>query len=255
MPRKTRLTVPTLPHLVGHRGHNGSPVFRSGADRRVFMDALAEAAFESGCAVHAYALLPGEVLVLGTPATSDGLARLMQALGRRYARYFNSAYARSGALWDGRYKHCVVEPLGALLCAYRYVDEAPVRAGLAQQAIEFRWSSARAHLGLEATSLLADHITFARLGASALERARAYRKLLECPLNESALGQVDAALSGCLAFGCERFKDALERRFQRRVRAGHPGRPRRARARLETRAHGPRPGEVIPEGVTESDLA
>jgi putative transposase len=35
-------------------------------------------------------------------STEDGLANMMQALGRRCVQYINSAYKRIGTLWEGR---------------------------------------------------------------------------------------------------------------------------------------------------------
>ena len=46
---------------------------------------------------------------------------MMQALGRRYVRYFNFEYQRSGTLWEGRYKSCLVQEEGYLLEVYRYI--------------------------------------------------------------------------------------------------------------------------------------
>ena len=106
MPRRTRLTAAGLPHLIEHRGHNGSAVFNTTADRRTFLDAVVEAAFDARCAVHGYALLVDRLLLLCTPEDADGVPRLMQDAGRRYVRYFNTAHGRSGALWDGRYRSC-----------------------------------------------------------------------------------------------------------------------------------------------------
>jgi len=45
---------------------------------------------------------------------------MMQALGRRYVRYFNFEYQRSGTLWEGRYKSCLVQEERYLLEVYRY---------------------------------------------------------------------------------------------------------------------------------------
>ncbi len=33
-----------------------------------------------------------------------GLSHLMQDLGRKYVRYINQRYRRTGTLWEGRYK-------------------------------------------------------------------------------------------------------------------------------------------------------
>jgi putative transposase len=59
--------------------------------------------------VHAYVLLTTHVHLLVTPETPDGLAKLMQSVGRRYVQYVNRFYKRSGSLWEGRFKSNLVQ--------------------------------------------------------------------------------------------------------------------------------------------------
>jgi putative transposase len=51
--------------------------------------------------------------------TGEGASQMMQALGRRYAQYFNSQYRRSGRLWEGRYKSFLVQAEKYLIEVYR----------------------------------------------------------------------------------------------------------------------------------------
>ena len=54
----------------------------------------------------------------------------MQALGRKYVRYINNAYGRTGTLWEGRFKSAVVDTDRYLLTCYRYIELNPVRANM-----------------------------------------------------------------------------------------------------------------------------
>ncbi|MCX7218050.1 MAG: transposase [Burkholderiales bacterium] len=60
------------------------------------------------CQVHGYVLMTKYVHLLVTPATPDGLAKLMLSVGRRYVQYVNRFYKRSGTLWEGRFKSSLV---------------------------------------------------------------------------------------------------------------------------------------------------
>ena len=40
---------------------------------------------------------------------SSSIILMMQSLGRQYVRYFNGYYGRSGTLWEGCYKSCLVQ--------------------------------------------------------------------------------------------------------------------------------------------------
>jgi putative transposase len=70
---------------------------------------LGEALKESGCALHAYVLMSNPMRLLLTPPQPQDVPRLIIALGRRYVRYINQAYHRTGTLWDSRYKSLLVQ--------------------------------------------------------------------------------------------------------------------------------------------------
>ncbi len=44
----------------------------------------------------------------------------MQNVGRRYVRYINAAYNRSGTLWEGRFRSAVVSRDEYLIVCSRY---------------------------------------------------------------------------------------------------------------------------------------
>ena len=117
MPRPTRLDVPGVPQHVIQRGNDRQPCFFADADYLRYRSDLREVAMRDGCAVHAYALMTNHVHLLVTPTTGGAIGRVMQSLGRRYVRYINDRYRRTGTLWEGRYKACLVEN-GAHLMRY-----------------------------------------------------------------------------------------------------------------------------------------
>ena len=66
---------------------------------------------------------------------------MMQALDRHYLRYFTVSYRRTGTLWEGRFKSCLVQEENYLLLLYRYIELNPVRAGMLGQPSDYAWSS------------------------------------------------------------------------------------------------------------------
>ena len=53
---------------------------------------------------------------------------MMQSLGRRYVRYVNGVYQRTGTLFEGRFKSSLIDGERYLLTCYRYIELNPVRA-------------------------------------------------------------------------------------------------------------------------------
>jgi putative transposase len=87
------------------------------------------------------------------PERADSLARTIGEVHGQHARSLHRAHGWDGHLWANRYYSAVLGP-DRLWAAVRYVERNPVRAGLADVAENYRWSSARAHCGLAADRLL-----------------------------------------------------------------------------------------------------
>ena len=137
MARLPRLTLPGHPHHVIQRGNNRQAIFASAADYQMMLDLLDENARKFKVAIHAYVLMGNHFHLLATPETADGLPQMMQAVGRRYVRYFNDSQKRTGTLWEGRYKSTLIQTERYLLACMAYIDLNPVRAGLVAQARDY----------------------------------------------------------------------------------------------------------------------
>lgn len=225
MARLPRLTLPDYPHHVIQRGNNRQAIFVTTADYRTLLDLLQEQAKKWDVAVHAYVLMSNHFHVLATPRTADGLPKMMQAVGRSYVRYFNSAQKRTGTLWEGRYKSTLIQAERYLLACMAYIDLNPVRAGLVLQAQDYPWSSHGHYLGLRTDRLITPHALYWELGNTPFAREAAYAELVQAGISsvqQSALTQ--ATLSGW-ALGEPDFVADLQKRTERRITKSVAGRP------------------------------
>lgn len=68
-------------------------------------------------------------LLAGAPEPY-GLSLMMQHVGRRFVRYINGIYRRSGTLWEGRFKASLVDSEIYFLRCCRYIECNPVRAAI-----------------------------------------------------------------------------------------------------------------------------
>lgn len=98
MSRPTRLDIPAAPQHVIQRGNDRQPCFFAEADYMRCRSDLREISLSEGCAVHAYVLMTNHVHLLITPTAAGAVGRVMQSLGRRYVRYVNDRYHRTGRL-------------------------------------------------------------------------------------------------------------------------------------------------------------
>jgi putative transposase len=96
--------------------------------------------------IWAWCLMPNHVHLILVPSEADGLRRALAPVHRRYAGIIHARRKRTGHFWQGRFG-CVAMDEEHLAAALRYVSLNPVRARLVDRARDWRWSSARAHLG------------------------------------------------------------------------------------------------------------
>ena len=225
MPRRARIVVPGLPLHVVQRGNNKAVCFFSDDDHRFYLHQLARLSGQTACDVHAYCLMTNHVHLLLTPRHADACARLMRRLDLLHSQYLNRKYRRTGSLWEGRFRSCIVDSETYLLQCYRYIESNPVRAGMVSRPDEYSWSSYGFNALGDESSWIEPHAEYLRLGSSAMERRGQYRALFD--LDVDARGIRDAT-NGNHALGSKSFLDALGKRLGRRVAPGRPGRPAQA---------------------------
>ena len=227
MPRRARLSLPGIPWHIIQRGNNRSVCFHAEADYQFYLHYLKEFADQFGCALHAYVLMTNHVHLLLTPARADSAGLLMKHLGQRYVQYINRTYQRSGTLWEGRFRSCLMQSEEYVLACYRYIELNPVRAGMVMRPQDYRWTSYHANGLGKANALLTPQDEYRRLGKTDGERREAYRLLFRAHVDEALVDEIRSATNGNFALGGKRFQSRIARALGRRVSRGLAGRPRK----------------------------
>lgn len=138
MARLPRLNLPNVPQHIVQRGNNRQAIFFHEDDYGVYLEYLREALLKNACKLYAFVLMTNHVHLLVLGESAGGTSGLMQSVGRRYVRYINAAYQRSGALFEGRFKSSLVDSERYLLTCMRYIELNPVRAGMVGDPGEYR---------------------------------------------------------------------------------------------------------------------
>ena len=182
MARSPRHFVPGYPSHVTHRGNNRQRIFHCEGDYRFLWNCIKEGADEHRVAVNAYVFMGNHVHLLMTPDDPTAISRAMHSASRRYAGYFNKRYERTGTLWEGRFRASLVKTDAYFLTCHRYIDQNPLRAGLARVPEQYPWSSHRFYAMGEANPLVTAHHAISILGESDESRRTAYQHLVSRPL-------------------------------------------------------------------------
>ena len=225
MARLQRATPAGIPVHLLHRGNNRQACFKNNGDYSAFLWWLREYSEKFMVEIHTWALMENHYHLLCTPQIEDGLSRMVQALGRQYVRYFNRLNQRTGTLWEGRYRSCLVQPDSYLLEVYRYIELNPVRAALASNPVEFNWSSYQINASGKPSALCKPHAEYLKLGETMAECAENYKLKCKSGLDEKKLEEIRKSINKGLAFGDDEFKIEVEELTGRRQRALKSGRP------------------------------
>ena len=225
MARQPRLALPGYPHHVIQRGNNRQPIVLDETDRRMLYNLWLEESQRHKVAVNAYVLLDNHFHMLLTPPSDEAMSLMMQSVGRTYVRYFNKRHNRSGTLWEGRYKSSLIDSEGYLLTCMAYIDLNPVRAGLAESAEDFSWSSYKHLAGQSIDKLVTPHALYWGLGNTPFAREAAYAEFVAGGLSVATQKALtDSALKGRVV-GRPDFLTSLEKNTQRQILPQKAGRP------------------------------
>src|SRR5438270_3851341 len=145
MPRRARCVLPGIPYHVTQRGVDGQATFSIDEDRYTYLRLLRENLSEAEVRVWAWCLMSNHVHLVLLPGREHSLSLLLRRVHGRYAQYYNTRWGRTGHLWQSRFFGCVLAS-DHLWTALAYVERNPVRAAMVQEAAQYPWSSASAHV-------------------------------------------------------------------------------------------------------------
>jgi putative transposase len=227
MPRRPRIIVPGTPLHIIQRGNNRQACFFTDEDYLFYLDWLKKYTRISRCSVHAFVLMKNHVHLLLTPQKAESAGKLMKRLGQRYVQYVNRTYQRSGTLWEGRFRSCIIQQETYLFTCQRYIEMNPVRAGRVQHPGEYRWSSFGINAQGEPSGLIKPHSLYKKSGRTVAERQQAYRELFQQELDPVEIDKIRKATNGNFSLGDDQFNNEISELLGRRVSPGKAGRPKK----------------------------
>ncbi len=225
MARLARVCPIGIPQHVIQRGNNRQVCFADAQDFAAYAGWLKDCSKKYQVEIHAWVLMSNHVHLLCTPQSPNALSQLMQSLGRQYVRYFNLRHQRTGTLWEGRFKSCLVQEEDYLMQLYRYIELNPVRAGMVKQPSDYVWSSYRINALGKPSELCTPHTVYLALGKDTNERQANYRDLFKHQVEGKLLQDIRLAINKNMALGSEQFKAEIEHLSGRRMTTKKVGRP------------------------------
>lgn len=211
MPRKLRMYLAGVPSHVIQRGNNREACFFTEPDYQFYFDCVTDACRRYQVELHAYVFMTNHTHLLMTPSDETGIPRVMQSLERRYVQYVNYLYQHAGMLWESQHKASLVDAERYLLSCYRYIELNPVRANMATEPAEYRWSSYRFNAKGKMQPELTPHPLYLSLGITAGQRRANYQDLFSSPLIPDDIHAIRNAIQLSKPLGDDQFKQRIEK--------------------------------------------
>jgi len=230
MARLPRIVVPNQPMHIMHRGNNRQNIFESEEDMVRIKEDIAISLEKTSCFLHSYVIMTNHFHLLITPTDKIALSKFMQSVANRYVRYYNSQHNRTGTIWEGRFKSCLVDSDHYLLTLYRYIEMNPVRAGMVEAPTDYRWSSFHHNALAKPDGLITEHPLYSDLGKIPDQRYRHYRELFDQPVNQKEDSRIAEATMKGEVFGSKSFHEQIGKLVNRTTRLTSHGGDRKSEA-------------------------
>ena len=213
MARRARICPAGWPQHVIQRGNNRQFCFVDNVDRSTYRLYLNKYRRKYEVDIHAWVLMSNHIHLLVTPKTDHSLSAFMKAVGQHYAQYFNSRHERTGGLWEGRFKSCVVDTERYFLQCQRYIELNPVKAGMVANPDAYPWSSYRCHAHGESSAMHTPHPCYLEYQPDPDKRLKSYQNFVASYMPESMQDQIRHAIQSGTALGSEDFQEKIKSRF------------------------------------------
>lgn len=147
MGRVKRIYYEQATYHVYNRGNNLSKVFEQDEDKVIFLEVLSWYKKRLGFKVYGFVLMPSHFHLLIETNGKNNISKIMQAVLLSFGNEYRKRHTYVGYLWQGRFNSRIIENELYLTECLDYIHQNPVKAGLAEQAKNYIWSSCFIYVG------------------------------------------------------------------------------------------------------------
>jgi REP element-mobilizing transposase RayT len=156
--RKARITYEGAIHHVMNRGYDGLPIFKRDREKGMLLKLLEKNAEKCKVSLLAYCIMDNHYHMIIQNSTGK-MPDFFRRVNGEFANFYRKRYGGRGYVFQDRYKSTLVQDDAYLLIVIAYVLNNPVRVGIADNFLEYEWSSGSKYFSSRQKTKLVD-ITF-----------------------------------------------------------------------------------------------
>jgi REP element-mobilizing transposase RayT len=156
MPYRQNVFVPGHIYHIYNRGIDGLMIFANPGNYVYLLRKVKQLVGELSITVLAYCLMPTHYHFVLRQDGEAAVSTFIQRLFQTYTQAFNNQEGRKGALFEGRFRHVLVDRDEYVTHLCRYVHLNPVAAGLVADPAEWLYSNYQEWIGARPGTLV-DH--------------------------------------------------------------------------------------------------
>lgn len=206
MARKPRIHFAGAFYHVILRGNAGQPIFFDERDRFRLYLIMQYVVEKFGCRIHGFCFMTNHIHLV-VQAGNVTLSRIMQNLSLRYTKWINYRQARTGHLFQGRYKALLLDADAYLMELVRYIHLNPVRAGITVGADDYPWSGHHAYFGKEVLPWLTTDCLLSMFSGNIQNARVSYARFVADGIGESRRDEFHCGTCEGRILGDDNFTD------------------------------------------------
>lgn len=145
MPRSARMKGEFTTYHIMLRGNEKKEIFHGNEDKERFLRILQKAKEKYNFLLYAYCLMSNHIHMIINDNGND-ISLIMKSINVSYVMYFNKKYERVGHLFQDRFRSEIIRDDTYLIELSRYIHNNPVKAGMVDDPLQYRWSSLKQYL-------------------------------------------------------------------------------------------------------------
>lgn len=142
--RRARVTFEGAFHHAMNIGHEGKKIFQRNSHKIKFLELLKKTSQETKIRIFAYCVMDNHYhLVLEN--SSGKMSEFFKKLNGQYGTFFRIGHKGKGYVFQDRFKSKIIQDDSYLIMVIGYVLNNPVRAGIVNDFLDYKWSSSSSY--------------------------------------------------------------------------------------------------------------